>query len=203
MRYAALNNVSQYPLEILHPYPLPKFSEPLFPAPIQLTCPSYELSDRMADQQKVPHATLHFPLFLPPGLPWSDTVLQEKSAQLSASHIEDSDPHIRKHSSRLITRKMSHFLTTYKNPLVPLAKYRNVIMSHSPLSLAHDLPPSHLEGFMPIPYLQNFSDPRFQCKEMNFYTTRLKSNLHPNLPQKRNWQFLVNLPLFHSFSGSM
>ena len=100
---------------------------------------------QMTHQQKVPHATLHFPLFLLPGLPRSDTVLQEKSAQLSASHIEDSDPHMRKHSSRLTTRKMSHFLTTYKNPLVPLAKYRNVIMSYSPLSLAHDLPPSHID----------------------------------------------------------
>ena len=132
----------------------------------------------MADQQKVPHAILHFPLFLPPGLPRSDTVLQEKSAQLSASHIEDSDPHMRKHSSRLTTRKMSHFL-----------KNRNVIMSHSPLSLAHDSPPSHLESLMTDPYLQNFSDPRFQCKEINFYATRLKSNLHPNL--------------FDSFSESM
>ena len=135
----------------------------------------------MTDQQKVPNATLHFPPFLPPGLPRSDTVLQEKSAQLSASHIEDSDPHMRKHSSRLTTRKMSHFLITYKNPLVQLAKYRNVIMSHSPLSLAHDSPPAHLESLMTDPYLQNFSDPRFQCKEMNFYATRLKSNLHPNL----------------------
>ena len=108
-----------------------QFSDPLFlhgtalqtfPLPIcpHLCAPMPHFF--MTDQQKVPHATLHFPLFLPPGLPRSDTVLQEKSAQLSASHIEDSDP-------------------SYKNPLVPLAKYRNVIMSHSPLSLAHDSPP--------------------------------------------------------------
>ena len=119
-----------------------QFSDPLFlhgtalqtfPLPIcpHLCAPMPHFF--MTDQQKVPHATLHFPLFLPPGLPRSDTVLQEKSAQLSASHIEDSDPHMRKHSSWLTTRKMSHFLTTYNN--------RNVIMSHSPLSLAHDSPP--------------------------------------------------------------
>ena len=82
MWYAALNNVSQYPLEILHPYPLPEFSEPLFPAPIQLTCPSYELSDRMADQQKVLHATLHFPLFF---AAWPTTIWHSFAREIRAT----------------------------------------------------------------------------------------------------------------------